>query len=693
MAKLYPPHHEHIIDSFSERIQSFIYQVIDFLEDDDYVIIKPFVDGDEPDLIVVQKDKGVSIFKFCNYSFSAIQSNGKMWRFEKLKFLSPFKHLQKMKDDFFNLHIPGLLEQKIRQARLWWTVQLIIVNEVDSIEELIKFAEEKNDKTNILKNFKLISNESIRDQHTSQKIFYKEKNVLFSTKIFDAFIKYLAPDKHAYYHGKVIHFNTKQMDILKSDNAEMIVKGVVGSGKTTLLAAKAVSVQKKTGGKVLILCYNITLINYIKEKLNNVYEDFEWDNFHVTNYHQLIGKFFNKVGVAVKKPDSELRENVSDYFERNYYSNYRLFEENESFINKYDAVFIDEVQDYKFEWLEIIKRFFLKKDYFYYLFGDEKQNVYNQKINKEERDLKLNIDRRKTRKLTESVRLTRKLTKLSKNFQKKYFQEKYVIDEDMQGNNGELGYGFIQYHNIPTDKKGGLLTEVADRLKDIDQSLISQETTVLGFSIDLLREIENFFRLRSQHLTQTMFETNEIYFKSLYNLNKTDFAFQEAYSFFPGNMHVDKKLNNLVRLKILSDFKQKTSDPVVQKKLENLLKKFNLDESRLNKWQNQDDMLMAHHKWPQDFRFERQLENIRNNKKVNFVQDSNRILFSTIHSYKGFENSSIIMLIEPKFHRDHPTSFEEVLYTGLTRAKQNLIILNFGNEDFDNFMKTMDLNE
>src|SRR5690606_7464930 len=134
--------------------------------------------------------------------------------------------------------------------------------------------------------------------------------------------------------------------------------------------------------------------------------------------------------------------------------------------------------------------------------------------------------------------------------------------------------------------KGGLLTEVADRLKDIDQSLISQETTVLGFSIDLLREIENFFRLRSQHLTQTMFETNEIYFKSLYNLNKTDFAFQEAYSFFPGNMHVDKKLNNLVRLKILSDFKQKTSDPVVQKKLENLLKKFNLDESRLNKWQN-----------------------------------------------------------------------------------------------------------
>lgn len=692
MPHIYPLHYEQVKSSFSERIRNFVDDIIDYLSDEDYLILKPFVDGDEPDLIVIQKNKGVTIFKFCPYTFTNIHQKGKMWVVDKKRMLSPFEHLKKIKEDFFNLHIPGLLEQKIRESRLWWSVKLVIVNEVDNAEQLIKFAEEKGDRTNILKNFKLISQEALDHELTPTKALITNNNVLFNSQIFNSFITYLAPQKHAYYHGKIINFNAKQKDILESDNKEMIVKGVVGSGKTTLLAAKAVNVQKKTGGRVLILCYNITLINFIKEKLNSIYEDFDWDDFHVTNYHGITTKFFNRVGIEVKAPDDVFGKNLSDYFEKNFYSNERVFAENESFIPKYDAVFVDEVQDYKFEWLEIIKKFFLKKDGYYYLFGDEKQNVYNQKLDEEEKDLRLNIDKRRTRKLTESVRLTKKLTILTKEFQKKYFEDKYFIDDDMESID-EISYGEIQYFNIPIEKKGGLLTEVADQLNEIDQSLIRQETTVLGFSIELLREIENFFRLRSKHETQTMFETNEIYYKSLYDINKSDFAFQEAYSFFPPKMHLDKKLNNLVRLKILFDFKKKTADPTVQQLLNGLLNKFNIDETRFNNWFYNADIVEGHQKWPKDYKFNRQLNNIRNNKKINFVQNRNKILFSTIHSYKGFENNSIVMLIEPKHKKDHSTSYEEILYTGITRAKENLIILNFGNDDFHNFIKNLNFDE
>ena len=47
------------------------------------------------------------------------------------------------------------------------------------------------------------------------------------------------------------------------------------------------------------------------------------------------------------------------------------------------------------------------------------------------------------------------------------------------------------------------------------------------------------------------------------------------------------------------------------------------------------------------------------------------------------------MLVEPKYNPEEKSSFEEIIYTGLTRAKENLIIFNFGNDEFDNFMKNL----
>ena len=54
-----------------------------------------------------------------------------------------------------------------------------------------------------------------------------------------------------------------------------------------------------------------------------------------------------------------------------------IFEKVKSNIQKYDSMFIDEVQDYKTEWLNILKRYFLNENAELVLYGDEKQNIYN----------------------------------------------------------------------------------------------------------------------------------------------------------------------------------------------------------------------------------------------------------------------------------------------------------------------------
>ena len=61
-----------------------------------------------------------------------------------------------------------------------------------------------------------------------------------------------------------------------------------------------------------------------------------------------------------------------------YYGNIELFQKNQDKIVKYDAILIDEIQDYHRNWMVILKSFFRNPEGDYVLFGDVKQNIYGQ---------------------------------------------------------------------------------------------------------------------------------------------------------------------------------------------------------------------------------------------------------------------------------------------------------------------------
>ena len=79
-------------------------------------------------------------------------------------------------------------------------------------------------------------------------------------------------------------------------------------------------------------------------------------------------------------------------------------------------------------------------------------------------------------------------------------------------------------------------------------------------------------------------------------------------------------------------------------------------------------------------------KNIRDNKKLHFWMNSGTIKVSTINSFKGWESEVVFLILEPKYDitTSFNLSFDELLYTGLTRCRQNLVIINFGNEEYDN---------
>ena len=92
----------------------------------------------------------------------------------------------------------------------------------------------------------------------------------------------------------------------------------------------------------------------------------------------------------------------------------------------------------------------------------------------------------------------------------------------------------------------------------------------------------------------------------------------------------------------------------------------------------------------EDFRkkvFDADYEFIRKNKKFNFWQHTGNIKISSIHSFKGWESDTIFLILQQK--KDGDPSFDELLYTGITRTISNLIVINLGNKEYDQNMRKL----
>ena len=76
------------------------------------------------------------------------------------------------------------------------------------------------------------------------------------------------------------------------------------------------------------------------------------------------------------------------------------------------------------------------------------------------------------------------------------------------------------------------------------------------------------------------------------------------------------------------------------------------------------------------------IENAQQIKKRHFYTGRKGINISTIHSFKGWQTSTLFLLIDPASRKGS----EELIYTGLTRCQQNLIIINCGNDYYHDFL-------
>lgn len=92
-----------------------------------------------------------------------------------------------------------------------------------------------------------------------------------------------------------------------------------------------------------------------------------------------------------------------------------------------------------------------------------------------------------------------------------------------------------------------------------------------------------------------------------------------------------------------------------------------------------------------NWKFNRDLESVDRTRKQLFTTDKRCMKLSTIQSFKGWESPSVIVILEEDFY-SRLSGFEpmapETIYTAITRARENMHIINIGNDTYHNFFNS-----
>lgn len=621
MAKISPPYDK--LKNINPRPttgESTLLKYFDSNLDDSYeVYFQPSLNGDKPDIILMRENSGVMIIEVKDWNLEYYYCDEKgnfILRKNNLIIKSPFDQVKQYKDNLYNLHSEVLLERNIFDNSFYALVKCAVYFHNATVAEVKRFLSncDKKVKENINRYYIIIGSDSLNKNslnHILNKAYLNKHSYRFDNDIYQELNRNFKPSIQEYENLDPINFSQQQKNLTVSKDERKKIKGVAGSGKTLVLAQRAVNAYIRTEGKILILTYNITLKNYIHDNISRVRGKYNWENFDINNYHKFITFQMNNVGIIFESNENS-NEQDEDELDMKYFSNLQLFERYKSITQKYDSIFIDEVQDYKYEWLKMIEKYFLKKDGEFVIFGDEKQNIYKRKLERD-KTMRSNITGRWNL-LNKSYRLSTTMTQLAVDFQKKYLALDYTIDNfDIDGIQtsiiDELNYHEQIYYNSfdPEDISKAIYT----RMKKLN--IHSNDVCIASPSINYLREIDESIKNIQNEDTTIMFETKSEYEEIERKLNKNNYKTEEK-----RKIELNAKINS-----------------------------------------------------------------IRQSRKFNFWMNGGLIKLSTIHSFKGWEINTLILIVD-----NTKNSTNELIYTGLTRCKENIIIINIGNLDYKDFFST-----
>lgn len=152
------------------------------------------------------------------------------------------------------------------------------------------------------------------------------------------------------------------LDLLNSQH-QALIRGFAGSGKT-LLAAEKASRLARQGFRVLLTCYNKLLAQELRVRLGCP------TNLDIFHFHDLCTRMAKEAGLT----DSPGSTETAAIFEREMPE--KLMQASTKLKRKYDAIIVDEGQDFQELWWVALQDLLRTPSSIFYIFYDDNQRIY-----------------------------------------------------------------------------------------------------------------------------------------------------------------------------------------------------------------------------------------------------------------------------------------------------------------------------
>ena len=670
--------------------------------DDTYEIyFQPLLNGDFPDIVVFRKNRGVYIIEVKDwnlecYEYKIEEKNGKpietMYvREEQARTRIPMNQVREYRDNIKDIYSVKLYE-KILFYRLKSALEQentpnpnFIINTAvyfhKSSENQIKSCFGNLDKTNSPNKYvKLFGYDSIN--LLIKNIKNKSEVNLGGNfdEVFDEIAELLRPSlDYIDQRAKVSNdkLSVEQLQLSKySQGMKKKIRGKAGSGKSLILANLAINAMKSLEQnnnykRVLVLHYNITLRNRLRDMISRQYGQSFGDKIWITHFNDFISKALNfhdiepfvirtkKTKILPSERNIENKEIIEiDSMDFNEYMKSAIKDLYDCKIDelfKQDVILIDEGQDFKKEWFALLRDKFLNKNGSFVVFADEKQNIYETDYGEEK--LPNTGISGGWNKLKKTYRSNYNLMKFALEFQKYFLGNKYQLDyeEHKEINENRLDPDYYGQVYIEDDIKNISIQSVVNRILNLRDEIHINDIAILGSKVNALQHIDYKVRKECRFKTNTVFANLETMQDIYKNMTKRIKEAQDK-GYLDNNGITEKFFFDIEKMDL---FKAKRHE---------------IDMRTLERFRSNPSAFLS--------AIDDEIARI---KKFAFQANSGKVKISTIHSFKGWESYATILLIGEKMN-------PELIYTGITRAKEILYILS-GNVEFNNFIKQFNRNE
>jgi hypothetical protein len=361
------------------------------------IYIQPHLNGLRPDFVLLHPKRGIAVYEVKDWDLSAMEylikirgdgapilmgsRDGKQFSLEKQ---NPVTKIDVYKEDIYNLYCPRLQTNTGLGAIIAGIIFTFALTE--HVSELLAPLRKHYGHDQYPRLYPIIG----RDILKSQKSWTLERSVLScANKIDDRMSEERAADLRNWLvepefardqRTPLIDLLTlKQRDVvLNKDNAAFRrIRGSAGSGKSFVLAGRAAQLAKD-GKRVLVITFNITLINYLLDlavrfaKNGKIRKQIVAYNFHYwckrvalmtghySDYHALW-----KGARSQKVLQETLAEAVTKWLDD--------LDEN----RRWDAILLDEGQDFELSWWLALRKALIQEGKGEALLcADRVQNIY-----------------------------------------------------------------------------------------------------------------------------------------------------------------------------------------------------------------------------------------------------------------------------------------------------------------------------